>query len=875
MLKIKTRPLSACSLCGLLLMPTVSLAQRTLWVDTHAPEMADSNLGTETQPFKTINAAAQVAEPGDTVRVRAGTYRERVVPARGGTVESPIVYEAEPGAEVEIKGSEWWSTPWSSDARNPRVFSSRIPMDVFADIPNPYRIGISIAARDGRIVARPVQEDARDKPWPRTLGQVFVKGEPLTQVESMALMRRMEGSWIVSADGGTLHIHLPGTQSPDILLPTLEWTVRNRLFAPHRRGLGHIHVRGFTFLHCANQGPFPQGGAVSTRTGRNWVIEGNTIRFAKTVGLDIGSETWDAANLDDTIEENRKLMVQAGHIVRENVISDNGLCGIAGWNSPNIRILNNLLERNNRLHFSNVDARWEEWSAIKLHNSNAIIAHNTIRFNEAYGIWIDNGYNLSRITGNVLIGNVGGGIMLELGAGTCLIDNNIVSHTRSYGGFYDGNAIYAHDASGLTVVHNLLTANAGAGVLMRTITGRKFGGKIVTTSDVRILNNVFHNNQKGDICLPFENPRSSGNHSDWNVFTRKPSFRLNKYQDTFAWEDVLDALRESGFTIDPESTDAQGEGDFRHFGLDAWRASTGWDVNSVVLEKAAFAVLPYRMLMRVNLPEPWADLAFPAVDEMTVDVAGTPMATDALVEGLEGKTARPGPLQGLDAGTCEVGLMPFRADALPAFRQSMTVRESQAGTLRIARAQAAIPESDDPGGASTFSLHEAMKGGETAAHWLHARQEGVNPPPTAPLVDRIDTPKTSLHAQSPQGVSSSPADCILFTVPESGHYTIDLDVALTKRGSASAGLTVATLYLVDSAFQTAKPLWKAELNTPDGHRGQTLGETATYRDVVACPAGFQLLLRFQVVAPGPAPAGIGTLQIRRFEIARTPSPVDR
>lgn len=853
-------------------MTTCSLfAQRTLWVDQRVPAASDGNPGTEAQPFKTINAAAQVAEPGDTVRVRAGTYRERVAPARGGTEQAPITYEAMPGETVEVKGSDAWSGDWRVDPDHPRVFSSAIPGEPFAQAPNPYRIGISIAGGDARIAARPVPEDARDKPWPRTLGQVFVQGEPLTQVESMAMMRRMEGSWIVSADGETLHVHLPGAASPDMLLPTLEWSVRNRIFAPRRRGLSHIHVRGFAFLHCANQGPFPQGGAVSTRTGQHWVIEGNTIRFAKTVGLDIGSETWGAANLDDTDEEDRKLMVQAGHIVRGNVISDNGLCGIAGWNSPDVRILNNILERNNRLHFSNADARWEEWAAIKLHNSNALIAHNTIRFNEAHGIWIDNGYNLARITGNVLLGNVGSGIMLELGAGTCLIDNNVVSHTRSYGGFYDGNAIYAHDASGLTVVHNLLTANAGAGVLMRTITKRTYGGKIVTTSGTQILNNVFDNNQKGDICLPFENPRSSGNRSDWNVFTRKPSFRLNKYQDEFQWQTVLDKLQQAGIASGPESTDAQGEGAFRQFGLEAWRAATDWDTNSVVVEKAGFAVLPYRMLMRANLPEAWKDLRVPAVDEMTVDFAGAPMATDALVEGLEGRTARPGPLQHLEIGATEISLAPLRPAETPALRRSREVREADAGRLRIERAQKTIEAAAGQGTNLAFSLTAALKDGTLAGPWSRGRQEGSNPAPTAPLAGRVGKPVGSLHAQSAKGVSSSPADCLVFTAPQDGRYAIDLDVALTKRGSASAGTTLVSLHLVDGGFRDALPIWKAELNTPDGYRGKTLGETAAFRDVVACPAGFHLLLRFQIVAPGPASAGIGTLDIRKFDIA---SPAD-
>ena len=131
-------------------------------------------------------------------------------------------------------------------------------------------------------------------------------------------------------------------------------------------------------------------------------------------------------------------------------------------------------------------------------------------------------------------------------------------------------------------------------------------------------NNVFDNNQKGGVCLPFENPRSSGNLSDWNVFTRPPSFRLNKYQDTFQWQTVLDKLQQAGFTIGPESTDAQGEGAFRQFGLDAWRVATGWDLHSVVVEKADIDVQPYRMLMRVSWPETWRDLRmnchFPMVD---------------------------------------------------------------------------------------------------------------------------------------------------------------------------------------------------------------------------------------------------------------------
>ena len=40
-----------------------------------------SNNGTLAHPFATIQQAANVAEPGDTVNIFGGTYRETVVPA--------------------------------------------------------------------------------------------------------------------------------------------------------------------------------------------------------------------------------------------------------------------------------------------------------------------------------------------------------------------------------------------------------------------------------------------------------------------------------------------------------------------------------------------------------------------------------------------------------------------------------------------------------------------------------------------------------------------------------------------------------------------------------------------------------------------------
>ncbi|NQU74692.1 MAG: DUF1565 domain-containing protein [Planctomycetes bacterium] len=52
------------------------LSAMEYYVDQKAPLASDDNPGTDSQPFKTISAAAGIAQAGDTVWIKAGTYRE-------------------------------------------------------------------------------------------------------------------------------------------------------------------------------------------------------------------------------------------------------------------------------------------------------------------------------------------------------------------------------------------------------------------------------------------------------------------------------------------------------------------------------------------------------------------------------------------------------------------------------------------------------------------------------------------------------------------------------------------------------------------------------------------------------------------------------
>ncbi|MFC4600797.1 right-handed parallel beta-helix repeat-containing protein [Cohnella hongkongensis] len=67
---------------------------------------SDSNPGTSAEPFRTIQQAADVMQPGDTAVIRAGTYRETVTPASSGAEGAPITFRAEAGATVVVSGTE-------------------------------------------------------------------------------------------------------------------------------------------------------------------------------------------------------------------------------------------------------------------------------------------------------------------------------------------------------------------------------------------------------------------------------------------------------------------------------------------------------------------------------------------------------------------------------------------------------------------------------------------------------------------------------------------------------------------------------------------------------------------------------------------------
>lgn len=129
----------------------------------------DAQPGTAERPFLTLSAAAQQAQPGDTVTVHKGVYRERVNPPRGGTSATQrIVYQAAPGESVAIKGSEV-VTDWTRVQGD--VWKAVVPNEFFGAY-NPFA---EVLTGDWYI----------DDKWDHHQGAVYLNGHWLHEARSL------------------------------------------------------------------------------------------------------------------------------------------------------------------------------------------------------------------------------------------------------------------------------------------------------------------------------------------------------------------------------------------------------------------------------------------------------------------------------------------------------------------------------------------------------------------------------------------------------------------------------------------------------------------------------------------------------------------
>jgi alpha-N-arabinofuranosidase len=450
---------------------------------------SDSASGSLASPYLTINKAASVAVPGDTVTIHVGTYREWVKPVRGGTDENRrITYRAAPDQKVFIKGSER-ITSWIHEADD--VWKVELPNSFFGEY-NPYALVLSGGWLNyGK--------------WHHR-GDVYLNGEAFYEKKIAQELKEVKNSWFcqVNEEVTTIWANF-GKANPNKELT--EINVRESLFMPEISGLKYIKVDGLNFMHAAANWAPPvlelQTGAVGTRMGKHWIIENCTITNARCVGIILGH----APGVDyDNID------AYGDHIIRNNIIRRCGQAGIAGQKGATRSVISgNLIEDTNyRREFGG----WET-AAIKFHNSvDTIISSNLIRgvfrqIQGAFGIWIDYGNQGIRITGNIIYNTEAANVFLEMNHGPILVDNNVLvgQPTRS-------------NSEATVFAHNLFV-NCGyeyspdtnrRSQFYKPHTTKVVGRKTGTAQDDKWYNNIFIRQGLHKVKT------ASGYESDYNVF---------------------------------------------------------------------------------------------------------------------------------------------------------------------------------------------------------------------------------------------------------------------------------------------------------------------------------------------------------------------
>lgn len=499
-----------------------------------APTGNDHAAGDSAHPLRTISVASQRALPGDTVLVKAGVYRERVSPPRGGEPGQPITYRGETLGAVFVRGSELWRPAWSPHqgrvyyaAPDPMVFDDQ----VYLDSGNPFQVACASTPHGRNGKPERQRFDYGDPNLVYTCGQVIVNGALFTQVPFLSEVESQARTWTYDAATGRIYINFDRLDPTE---QTVEITSRRRLFAPHIRGLGHIVVEGFVFEHCGNQYPtnfwntpiWAQAGAVGLRGGHHWIVRNNLIRYANTVGLDIGA----SGGNNERGQETSSTLTQAGHdnLIACNTIMDNGAAGIIGLDSTRVIIRDNVILRNNTLGF--IGNKRYEHAGIKCHNiREGLIDHNYIADNPLNdGIWLDNRFPGTRVTRNVVVNNGQKGIFLEMSDydfDAALVDNNVLVNNQLI-------QFYVHDASGATVMHNLIAnspaqSRFGQGAYIYQVTTR------TRTRHHSLFNNLFvHHKTMLDINYPSH--RSGPQRLDHNVYDAQPedcTFIINRASD--------------------------------------------------------------------------------------------------------------------------------------------------------------------------------------------------------------------------------------------------------------------------------------------------------------------------------------------------------
>lgn len=423
-----------------------AVGAREIHVAVHGDDRAE---GTRERPLRTISRAAQLAQPGDTVIVHEGIYREEINPPRGGlSDELRITYQAAPGERVEIRGSEVIKG-WTRVTGD--VWQVVLPNSFFGNF-NPYNDEI----RGDWFNPRGRRHHT---------GAVYLRGHWLAEAARKEELFQPPGStllWFAEVDEEktTIWAQFPGVDPNEEMV---EINVRQTVFYPRKPGCNYITVRGFIMRHAATPWAPPtaeQIGLIGTHWSKGWIIEHNIITHSVCTGITLGKYGDEFDNTSkDTAEgyvETIKRALAAGwhrdnighHIVRNNVIAHCEQAGIVGSMGAAFSVItgNIIHDIHVRRAFSGA-----EMAGIKFHGAiDTLIAGNRI-FRTCRGLWLDWMTQGTRVHANLFYDN-DEDLFVEVNHGPFVVDNNLFLSALNLRDMSQGGA-YLHNlfAGAITV----------------------------------------------------------------------------------------------------------------------------------------------------------------------------------------------------------------------------------------------------------------------------------------------------------------------------------------------------------------------------------------------------------------------------------------
>lgn len=441
---------------------------------------SDCGLGNVESPFLTIDKAASVAQPGDSIIVHEGIYREEVTHINTGLSESRrISFEAAKDEQVMIKGSEE-ITGWQQIDGS--IWKVEIDNTIFKDF-NPFATKLF-----GDWLA--VDND-------KSLGQVYLNDQSLFEVseyEQLADPKLVEETldhwtnkqvtydykdqsiyvWYakVEKDITTIYVNFhdynPNNEVTEI-------NVRKSAFRPFKMHTNYITIRNFEIANVATQWSPPtaaQTGMIDTHWSKGWIIENNTLYNAVCSAIAIGKEISTGDNLNTYRKDKPGYQYQietvfkaansdwnketiGSHIVRNNVIHDCGQNAVVGHlGSAFSKIYNN--------HIYNIGNKREffgyEIAGIKLHAAIDTQVYNNYVHNCSLGMWFDWQTQGTRISKNIFNDNTRD-LFVEVSSGPYIVDNNILTADYALDNHAQGGA-YVNNIINGEIVHRLMLDRA-------------------------------------------------------------------------------------------------------------------------------------------------------------------------------------------------------------------------------------------------------------------------------------------------------------------------------------------------------------------------------------------------------------------------------